>query len=134
VNTIKDGAIMKSADWYREQSLLYASRTCLSKFKKKKPHHRQPKPAQGNTAKQMYIDYLSSPRWIEFRSRIIAKRGPYCEDCGVLGRVQLHHLTYTRLGREHDSDVKLLCGECHMATHKIKIWKASDSDGVDKGC
>jgi 5-methylcytosine-specific restriction endonuclease McrA len=41
-------------------------------------------------------------------------RGPACEDCGCKsGRLELHHLTYDRLGHEWPSDLKILCVRCH---------------------
>lgn len=61
-----------------------------------------------------YNTYMISPAWKAFRLRIIAQRGRKCERCGSPARVlQLHHLTYVRLGQELDSDVQLLCIDCH---------------------
>ena len=51
--------------------------------------------------------------------------GPICEACGVHGtgrfqvgaKVELHHLTYERLGNELLADVALLCHDCHQRAH-----------------
>ncbi len=68
-------------------------------------------------ASDTYIAYLASAQWRNFRQTIIDKRGNACKQCGRTGRIQLHHLTYARLGHELDSDVKLLCSDCHRAAH-----------------
>jgi hypothetical protein len=64
-----------------------------------------------------YENYLHSAEWITLRTRIVEKRGAWCEQCGSTGRIELHHLTYERLGHELESDVRLLCFDCHRAAH-----------------
>lgn len=69
-------------------------------------------------AQAEYYEYLASEHWIRFREKIFAKRGPQCEECGtVKGRLDLHHLTYERRGRELPQDVKILCSACHENQH-----------------
>jgi 5-methylcytosine-specific restriction endonuclease McrA len=67
-----------------------------------------------------YRRALNSQLWRDLRVRLIAERGGVCEVCGfpeVRGRphsvLQLHHLTYERLGRELDEDVQVICWRCH---------------------
>jgi 5-methylcytosine-specific restriction endonuclease McrA len=38
-------------------------------------------------------------------------------------RLEVHHLSYARLGREELSDLITLCHECHKAVHKHKQEK-----------
>lgn len=65
-----------------------------------------------------YREYLKSEHWILFRLTIIATRGLRCEQCGtVRGKIHLHHLSYERLGKELESDVRLLCAWCHTKEH-----------------
>lgn len=46
------------------------------------------------------------------------ERGPeVCERCGILPGVQLHHLTYERIGSERPEDLQLLCKACHEFIH-----------------
>lgn len=67
-----------------------------------------------------YAEYLKSEHWRVFRAGIIAERGNRCEDCGCNSRrVQVHHLTYLRVGAELPSDVKVLCARCHRHRHAL---------------
>jgi 5-methylcytosine-specific restriction endonuclease McrA len=70
-------------------------------------------------AKSKYLQYLHSPYWIAFRKFVINERGSQCEMCGLMGAVQVHHLSYERIGRELPIDVQLLCRSCHTAEHGI---------------
>jgi phage terminase large subunit GpA-like protein len=60
-----------------------------------------------------YEAVLESDAWHERRRERAARTNGTCERCGAGGILQLHHLTYERLGRERDSDLELLCPTCH---------------------
>lgn len=64
-----------------------------------------------------YHAYLKSPAWKARRLELIAVRGAKCEICASKGKLHLHHLTYVRLYDELDTDLAVLCDECHMAVH-----------------
>ncbi len=71
-----------------------------------------------------YRRALNSHYWRDLRARLIAER-EVCEVCGsaeVDGRpetvLQLHHLTYERLGRELDADVQVICWRCHRFQYR----------------
>jgi 5-methylcytosine-specific restriction endonuclease McrA len=65
-----------------------------------------------------YVQVLCSSLWWERRSEIVEARGAVCEACGIDGEaLELHHLTYENLGDENDSELVLLCGECHCRAH-----------------
>ena len=65
-----------------------------------------------------YEEVLCSALWWERREEIIEVRGAMCERCGMdRVELELHHLTYARLGDESDGDLELLCGECHCRAH-----------------
>jgi len=68
---------------------------------------------------QWYADYLASPRWRARRQRLLDKRGAVCEDCrrGKKG-LTLHHITYARVRRERDRDLRILCPWCHKRAHR----------------
>lgn len=71
--------------------------------------------------KEDYIKYLKSREWIEFRANIIKKRGKACEKCGKTNCIiHAHHLTYERIFVELESDIQLLCEECHKKIHNKK--------------
>lgn len=66
-----------------------------------------------------YANYLKSRHWALTRSRIIQNH-PYCEMCKSADKpLQVHHLSYKRLGKEKDSDLTPLCDECHAAVHRM---------------
>lgn len=70
-----------------------------------------------------YDAYLRSPIWKLKRNYILSQRGNMCESCGRHKRkgkviLQVHHLTYDRIGRELDSDLMLLCKQCHEEIHR----------------
>jgi hypothetical protein len=65
---------------------------------------------------QSYDDYLSSPHWLQFKSRYFEKKARECDLCGDPA-VELHHITYRNLGRERLQDVVPLCRFCHEGTH-----------------
>ncbi len=80
-------------------------------------------PAPGSEAmetnRQRYEEYIASPAWGEKRRRYFASKLPQgCVVCGA-DRVQLHHRTYRRLGREKLQDLVPLCQPCHSAGHDL---------------
>lgn len=62
--------------------------------------------------------YLRSSQWQDIR-RVILRRDQYaCCKCGNDGvPLEVHHITYIRLGHEHYSDLASLCRTCHQAVH-----------------
>lgn len=71
--------------------------------------------------KAEYQKYLRSEHWRSFRSAVLSERST-CEQCRLprlsslffYGTdLDLHHLTYERLGHEEQRDVKVLCRACH---------------------
>lgn len=66
-----------------------------------------------------YQRYLKSDHWRKFKLTILASRGQRCEQCRSVQKIQIHHLTYIRLGAELPSDVKVLCEACHQKAHDI---------------
>jgi len=64
-----------------------------------------------------YRAYLRSPEWRARRRRALALAGDACEVCGKGGRLEVHHTTYARLGKERLSDLVVLCRRCHRWVH-----------------
>lgn len=64
-----------------------------------------------------YKAHMRSPEWRAFRREIVTARGGKCEICQAWGRLDVHHLTYERLGCERPEDVLVVCRECHEALH-----------------
>jgi len=67
-----------------------------------------------------YQSYLQSDDWQRKRTRVLQQRGAKCEVCGIKHRLQVHHLTYDRLGNELLSDLKVLCWACHEREHGLR--------------
>lgn len=69
-----------------------------------------------------YNDFLSTPYWDGVRNYKIRKFKYQCQLCGKKGILNVHHRTYERHGMEHmrkvaDSDLIVLCKECHEKFH-----------------
>jgi hypothetical protein len=72
-----------------------------------------------------YEAYIKSPEWRARRAQLFKVRLHKCERCGRMGpsiKLEVHHRTYERLERERDSDLEILCEECHG---KADIERAS---------
>ncbi len=94
---------------------------------------------------ERYLAYLASREWRAMRVRVVAETGDWCKRCGVKGpsllpgarTLDVHHLTYARLGREETDDLMLLCRGCHDAIETKHftehLWLASD-DGGSRVC
>lgn len=74
-------------------------------------------PTGTSAFKADYVTYLASDHWKALSGRIRGERGS-CEACGISRRLNVHHGTYVRRGRELDSDLFLLCEPCHRAIHR----------------
>ncbi len=67
-----------------------------------------------------YEEYLKSEYWYAL---VRAKRhsvGNKCEKCGSTHRLEVHHLTYERLGQEKLMDLQVLCSYHHKQVHGIE--------------
>lgn len=72
--------------------------------------------------------YMRSARWRVTRQRILDAHSGCCARCGVSReryKVDVHHLTYARLGGEEDADLLPLCYRCHGTIHYVRsMYKA----------
>ena len=70
-----------------------------------------------------YSAYLASPHWLRLKDRFYTSPSytGQCLACGTAGeRLDVHHVTYERLGREHLTDLVALCRGCHQNTHRVE--------------
>lgn len=75
-----------------------------------------------------YAAYLSSPAWAAVRKKYRDSGRPMVCLCGD-ERVQLHHLTYARVGGdEHLDDLQPLCPACHQIVHALERRRTIDLD------
>jgi hypothetical protein len=64
-----------------------------------------------------YREYLESEHWANLKRRYRASNLPQmCLGCND-PRVQMHHRTYQRIGREELTDIIPLCKACHDKVH-----------------
>lgn len=80
-----------------------------------------------------YTQYLSSPEWKAKRDVALIRAARKCEECGNTRRLQVHHLTYDRLGDEEHEDLRVLCDACHRREHKLDLAPLDpESLGIDE--
>jgi hypothetical protein len=67
-----------------------------------------------------YGDYLRTPHWQAMRKLKLLRSFHICQNqgCGTArGPMEIHHLTYDRLGWEREADLIVLCHACHAREH-----------------
>lgn len=73
-----------------------------------------------------YDAYLATPHWAYIRDAKLGYSNYTCLVCGyrrfwykwgMPKRLEVHHLTYERLGRERLADLEVLCEDCHKDRH-----------------
>lgn len=64
-----------------------------------------------------YRDYLQSDEWAERRAYMLDRSDYQCSECGRATELEVHHLTYKRIGNERISDLLVLCRDCHGRRH-----------------
>jgi hypothetical protein len=80
-------------------------------------------------AMRNYNAYLNSESWKRRRNKFLRKRNRAnrCKLCFGHGPVDVHHVTYARVGRELASDLKALCRDCHQFVHDcIRVGNESN--------
>ena len=60
--------------------------------------------------------YLQSAKWQRMRSFKLTMN-PVCECCGFGTTLEVHHITYKRLGNERPEDLAVVCRTCHQSIH-----------------
>lgn len=78
------------------------------------------------SARLSYADYLNTDHWRALRERKLLRSGRLCQSRPICifeaydsepRKLDVHHLTYVRLGRELESDLIVLCRYCHANEH-----------------
>lgn len=64
-----------------------------------------------------YNEYINSLEWERLRGLVLMRDKNQCVLCSSGKRLQVHHLTYERLGHEKLEDLQTLCYECHQKLH-----------------
>lgn len=67
--------------------------------------------------KERYREYLNSNEWKKLKRKVIARDNGICCGCGEKRTLDVHHLTYDRVGNELMTDLISLCSVCHARVH-----------------
>ena len=102
------------------QSVLKPKQKPAKKHKPKKGKFCKRRPNKSPFVRPDYHHYIKSKAWARKRQTLFAARGKKCEICGSGLNVEVHHLSYERLGREKLKDLQIVCGNCHRTTHEDK--------------
>lgn len=80
-----------------------------------------------------YYAYMHSAAWYAKRKRALLRAQYRCQKCRSPKRLDVHHLTYERLGHEWDTDLVVLCRKCHDQVHgktTRRVWLRIDARDV----
>lgn len=76
-----------------------------------------------------YERYMASKKWDEKRRQKLAEAGYVCQRCGLSAHsvdLQVHHLTYERLGHERMEDLQVVCPQCHEFADAERIFEQAE--------
>lgn len=62
-------------------------------------------------------EYIKTEAWQKQRQRVFRRDKFRCVLCGSATNLEVHHITYKRLGAEDISDLITLCDDCHETIH-----------------
>lgn len=65
----------------------------------------------------LYQQYLNSKEWAEKKKEVLFRDDYCCQLCGEVENLNVHHLTYNRVGDEALFDLVTLCSYCHADEH-----------------
>lgn len=69
-----------------------------------------------------YQLYLQTDHWQSMRKAAMANAQYRCQVCNTNNdTLDVHHRTYERRGREHPSDLTVLCRYCHETYHGVMV-------------
>jgi 5-methylcytosine-specific restriction endonuclease McrA len=73
--------------------------------------------------RQEYNRYINSQQWKQKRALALKAAQYRCQHCGFskwTKTLEVHHLTYERLGAERPDDLIVLCEECHKKADEAR--------------
>jgi hypothetical protein len=75
-----------------------------------------------------YQDYINSFDWYLKRRKALERAGHKCERCHATEDVglEVHHLTYERLGDENDEDLLVVCKPCHKIEDRKREQRSAE--------
>ena len=76
-------------------------------------------PDELSLATMPYAQYLKTDHWQAVRKAALERADHRCQTCNTPDNLHVHHRTYENRGSERDSDVIVLCKECHERFHGV---------------
>ena len=70
-----------------------------------------------------YDAYMQSDAWRSTRRAALMRAQNQCQECGETHGLEVHHLTYKRLGHELPNDLRVLCEDCHDVADRTRAAK-----------
>lgn len=67
----------------------------------------------------LYKQYLRSPQWDVKRAEAVKAADGHCRKCGKMGKLEVHHISYVRMGQERPEDLIALCPACHERMDQV---------------
>jgi hypothetical protein len=74
----------------------------------------------GYKGNNKYTQYLASAHWKLVISKVRHSRKYVCMACGTTVQLNLHHITYDRIGHENMENLVWLCDKHHGEAHTIE--------------
>ncbi|HEX3856974.1 MAG TPA: HNH endonuclease [Verrucomicrobiae bacterium] len=69
-----------------------------------------------------YDQYINSAQWRNISALMKRIAGNKCGHCGrSSSKLEVHHLTYERFGRERMNDLVVLCESCHEVADEKRV-------------
>lgn len=65
----------------------------------------------------LYQQYLNSKEWERKKKEVLFRDDYFCQLCGEVENLNVHHLTYNRVGDEALFDLVTFCRNCHLIEH-----------------
>jgi len=78
-----------------------------------------------------YEVYLMSTHWKQFRLKILKGWDYRCCWCNSPEKLDVHHRTYERLGKERLNDCVVLCHECHKMADRARQRAKTNKAAMD---
>lgn len=82
---------------------------------------RIPRPPRPPWQTDFYRNYLASANWAVIREGMLWLVDYSCEACGAGLPLEVHHVTYDRLGDESLHDLQVLCPPCHTRADSLRV-------------
>lgn len=99
----------------RDESLFLNYVSCGLPYCKREPYLVDKK---RTVSARGYVKYIKSKRWKSKKRQAFEHFGNRYSICGKDYDLQVHHLTYERLGNEPMDDLMILCQDCHAVEHE----------------